>query len=148
MKISENGDHTFWRKNKPYFLWFGSMFDLKKIQPLDEEKPILDIWKWDEPTLYSEQLFNREKDLKKSYVAVYHLDNNKLVLLQPEWFSGIELIQNGDADKLIAWSNRPYAIEQMWLGGPENNDFYIVDVLTGNAGKDKNKLPFKSRNFA
>jgi len=137
MKLSENGKISFGEKsNRIYFGLAPEQIEKDTTKTVDE-LPQLDIWNWNEPTLHSEQLFNREKDLKKSYLAVIHLDNNKLVYLQPEWFSGIELILNGDADKLVAWSNRPYAVEQMWLGGPEINDFYLVDVNTGKTEKIK-----------
>lgn len=131
MKISENGKISFGDKTNRIFFGLAPVRPEKDTTLLEEEIPSLDIWKWDEPTLYSEQLFNREKDLKKSYLAVYHADKYKVTYLQAEWFNGIELINNGDADKLLAWSNKPYSIAQMWLGGPENNDFYLVDMLTG-----------------
>jgi len=33
----------------------------------------------------------------------------------------------------VAWSNHPYAVQAMWEGSPEHNDFYLVDIHTGKA---------------
>ena len=75
--------------------------------------------------------------MKKTYLAVVHLDDQKMVQLETELFSGIRKIKNGDADKLLAYSNRPYAIQTMWEGGPYHNDFYLVDINSGEAEKIK-----------
>jgi len=140
MKISENGAIRFAEKNNRVFFGLATIMPEKDTTKLDDETPKLDIWRWNEPSLYSEQLNQRENNLKKSYLTVYHVDNKKTVLLEQEWFSNIELIQNGDCDKLLAWSNRPYAVEEMWLGGPETNDFYLVDINTGKAELIKQAL--------
>ena len=92
---------------------------------------------WNEEQLQTVQLNNKEQDLKKTYMAVVLLDEQKTVQLETEQFSRIRKIQNRDADKLLAYSNRPYAIQTMWEGGPYHNDFYLIDMSSGEAEKIK-----------
>ncbi len=103
----------------------------KDTTKLDEEIPQLDVWHWNEPVLYTEQLNTKEDDLEKTYLAVYHHNKKKIIQLEKETFNGIELIKNGDSDELLAWSNLPYAVQTMWEGYPEHHDFYLVDINTG-----------------
>jgi hypothetical protein len=91
----------------------------------------LDIWHWNEEVLQSAQIVNKNRDMKKAYLAVFHLDSEKAVQLETTVFSGIRQIKKGDSDKLLAWSNRPYAVQSMWEGSPVRNDFYLVDIQTG-----------------
>ena len=132
-EVSENGRISFSEKTKRIFFGTAPKKIEKDTTILEEEIPVLDIWKWDDEQLYTEQIYSINKDLKKSYLTVYHLENKKLVQLEKDYFSDIELINNGDADKLIARSNQPYAVQRMWEGYPEHNDFYLIDINTGNA---------------
>ncbi|HAF30974.1 MAG TPA: peptidase S9 [Bacteroidales bacterium] len=129
--LSENGEITFSKKTNRIFFGTAPIKPDKDTTILDEEIPQLDIWHWNEPILHSQQLNTKADDFKKSYLAVYHIDENKMVQLENESFSGIKSIENGDADLLLAWSNLPYAVQTMWEGDPEHNDFYLVNVFTG-----------------
>ena len=53
--------------------------------------------------------------------------------LETPVFSEIRQIKKGDSEKLLAWSNRPYAVQSMWESTPLHNDFYLVDIQTGEA---------------
>ena len=54
-----------------------------------------------------------------------------MVQLETTEFTGVSLINKGDADKILAWSNLPYAVQTMWEGSPGHNDFYLIDVNIG-----------------
>nr|WP_319273097.1 prolyl oligopeptidase family serine peptidase [uncultured Draconibacterium sp.] len=136
-EISENGRLSFSENGKRLFFGTAPILPEKDTTKLEEEIPALDVWTWNEEQLQTVQLNNRKRDLKKSYLAVVHLDEQKTVQLETELFSRIQKIQNGDAEKLLAYSNRPYAVQTMWEGGPYHNDFYLVDINTGDAEKIK-----------
>ncbi|WP_372652533.1 prolyl oligopeptidase family serine peptidase [Draconibacterium sp.] len=136
-EISEHGNLSFSDNGERLFFGTAPKIPEKDTTKLEEEIPALDVWTWNEEKLQTVQLNNREKDLKKSYLAVVHLDAQKTVQLETELFSGIRKIQNGDADQLLAYSNRPYAVQTMWEGGPYHNDFYLVDIHSGEAEKIK-----------
>jgi len=130
-EISENGRLSFSENNERLFIGTAPKKAPKDTTILEEEIPVLDIWTWDEEVLHTQQLYNKSRDEKKSYIAVIHLDNKKAVQLETELFTDVELINKGDADQMLAVSNRPYAIQTMWEGSPEHNDFYLVDVNSG-----------------
>ncbi len=145
--ISENGSLSFSENGKRLFYGTAPQNAEKDTTVLEEEKPVLDIWHWKEDYLQTVQLVNKEKDLKKSYLAVYHFDTKQSVQLETEKYSGIIKAKKGDADNFVAYSNKPYALQTMWEGRPYHNDFYIVDVFSGKAKlikKDCRATPFTS----
>jgi dipeptidyl aminopeptidase/acylaminoacyl peptidase len=130
-EISENGKLSFSDNGNRLFFGTAPKKAPKDTTILDEEIPVLDVWTWNEEELQTVQLVNKSRDSKKSHLAVFHIDAEKTVQLETPQFSAIRPIKKGDSDKLIAWSNRPYAVQSMWEGSPEHNDFYLVDIETG-----------------
>ena len=131
--ISENGRLSFSDNNERLFFGTAPPKVPKDTTVLEEEIPMLDIWHWNEEELHTVQLNNKSRDEKKTYLAVYDLTSEKVVQLETEEFTGIRPIKSGDADYLLAYSNRPYAVQSMWEGSPQHLDFYLVDVKTGEA---------------
>jgi dipeptidyl aminopeptidase/acylaminoacyl peptidase len=132
-EISENGRLLFSENGNRLFFGTAPKKAPKDTTILEEEIPVLDIWHWNEEELQSAQIVNKNRDSKKAYLAVFHLDTEKAVQLETPVFSGIRQIKKGDSDKLLAWSNRPYAVQSMWESTPLHNDFYLVDIKTGAA---------------
>ncbi len=132
-EISENGRLSFSENGNRLFFGTAPKKAPKDTTILDEEIPVLDVWTWNEEELQTVQLNNKNRDEKKSYLAVYHIDSKKSVQLETMQFTGIRQIKNGDANKLVAWSNRPYAVQSMWEGSPDHNDFYLLDIQSGKA---------------
>lgn len=148
-EISENGKLSFSDNGKRLFFGTAPIKTKKDTTILEEEIPVLDVWHWNEEILQTVQLNNKAKDEKKAYLAKVDLDNRKAVQLETKKYSGIRKIKNGDADKAIAWSNRPYAVQSMWEGSPTHNDFYLVDLNTGQEKlikKDCRATPMVSTN--
>ncbi len=132
-EISENGKLSFSENGNSLFFGTAPKKTPKDTTILDEEIPVLDIWTWNEEELQTAQIVNKNRDLKKSFLAVFHIDEAKMVQLETQQFSAIRQIKKGDSNKLLAWSNHPYAVQSMWEGSPEQNDFYLVDIQTGKA---------------
>ncbi len=132
-EISENGRLTFSDNSKRLFFGTAPKKAPKDSTILEEEIPVLDVWHWNEEELMTVQLNNIKQDLKKSYLAVFHIDNEKTVQLETKQFSRVKPIAKGDADQLLAWSSHPYAVQTMWEGSPEHNDFYLVNINSGEA---------------
>lgn len=130
-EISKNGRISFSESGNRVFFGTAPIAHEKDTTILDEEKPVVDIWHWNEPVLHTVQLKNKSRDTKKSYMAVYHLDQNKLVQLATKDLERINLINKGDADQALAVSNLPYAVQTMWEGSPRHNDVYLMDINTG-----------------
>ena len=131
--VNENGNIRFTENNERMFFGTAPMQPKKDTTKLEEEIPKLDVWHWDEPILHSVQLENRKEKLNKSYLAVYHLNQDRMVQLETKDFTDIQLINEGNADKVLAWSFLPYGVQRMWEGYPYHTDFYLVDMHTGEA---------------
>ncbi len=148
-EISENGKLIFSDNGSRLFFGTSPKKAPKDTTILEEEIPVLDIWHWNEEELQTVQIVNKNRDLKKSYLAVFHIDAKKTVQLETPEFSAIRPIKKGDSDKLIARTNRPYAVQSMWEGSPLHNDFYLVDVQNGSSKlikKDIRATPQSSPN--
>ncbi len=130
-EINENGKLNFSENGERLFFGTAPKKTQKDTTILDEEIPVLDVWRWDEEILQTLQLNTKDRDQKKSYLAVIQLSDNKVVQLETEQFTDISLINKGNSDQLLAISNRPYAVQTMWEGDPVHNDFYLVDITSG-----------------
>jgi len=132
--VSPDGKITFAKETDRIFFGLAPQKPEKDTTILEEERPKLDVWHWNEPVLHSQQLNTLNEDIKKSYLTVYYEKDNKLVQLEREHHTGLQLINNGDADLAFAWSNLPYSVQTMWEGYPEHFDFYLIDM---NSGKEE-----------
>ncbi len=132
-EISSNGRLTFAEKTNRVFFGTAPIRPEEDTTVLEEEIPVLDIWLWDEPVLHTQQINTKSRDLRKTYLAVYHADQHKMVQLENEKLSRLSLINDGDNDQVMAYSNVPYAVQTMWEGSPSHNDFYLIDIKTGDA---------------
>ncbi len=130
-EISENGRISFSESEKRIFFGSAPIKPEKDTTILEEELPHLDVWTWNEPVLHTEQLNRLNRDQKKTYMAVYHFDTDKMAQLETEDLSGISLIHKGDHQYALGWSNNPYAIQTMWEGSPSHNDIFLVNMETG-----------------
>lgn len=136
-EISENGSLSFSDNGERLFYGTAPVKAPKDTTVLEEEIPVLDVWHWNEERLQTVQIHNKNRDAKKTYMAVYHFDQEKSVQLETELFTRMQKIEKGNADVFLAYSNRPYAVQAMWEGSPYRNDFYLVDVYNGKYVKIK-----------
>lgn len=130
-EISVNGKISFAPKADRIFFGIAPVKPKNDTTVLEEDIPVLDVWHWNENILQTEQINRKERDLKKSYLCVLHLDNKQMVQLENKDFTDIALINKGDDNQALAWSNMPYAVQTMYEGYPDHNDFYLMDMNTG-----------------
>ena len=69
--INENGMLQFSKSASRLFFGTSPEPRQKDTTQLAENRPNVQVWSWDEPVQYTVQNYNKEKDLKKSYQAVY-----------------------------------------------------------------------------
>ena len=123
LSFSDNGLRVFFGTNaKP--------FAEPKDTLLDEEKPALDIWSWKDKELQPEQKKNLDRELKRTYRAVYLVDKEKFVQLGDPGLRDIRTIQKGNGRFALGIDQSPYKLESSWTGN-SNADYYLVEVETG-----------------
>ncbi len=97
---------------------------------MEDEKARLDIWHYKDPLIQPMQLVHKENELKRTYSAVYHLDQELMVQLAGENMPEVTTVQNGDGRLGMGWSKLPYLIPNSFESG-DYRDVYLVDLYTG-----------------
>ncbi|MCU0342006.1 MAG: prolyl oligopeptidase family serine peptidase, partial [Spirosomaceae bacterium] len=133
--FSKNGAKLFFGTNpKPV---------LQDTTLLPEEIVNVEVWHWQDAKLQPQQKVTLERDKKRSYLAVINLNDKKLVQLGSEQIPDIELVNEGNADFVLATSNLKYA-NQHWDWNPKQ-DIYLINTRDGAANLLKTKLEGDAR---
>ena len=132
--VSSHGATEFSKNGKR--LYFGTA---PKPEPDPEEIPEdeqvkLDVWNWKDPLLQPMQLKRVKQEKERSYRAVIHLKDKRLVQLAGVEMPSLRLADKGNADFAVGTSNVPYQKEISW-DFPRYNDIYLVDVEKGISSK-------------
>lgn len=98
---------------------------------IDDEKPVLDIWNWQDKELQPEQKINLEKEKKRTYKAVYLIDKEIFVQLCDTVVRDIRTIRKGNGRIALGIDPSPYERQSSWTGNT-NSDFYLIDIESGN----------------
>jgi dipeptidyl aminopeptidase/acylaminoacyl peptidase len=128
---SENGNIYFSEdETKLFFGTNETPEPAPKDTILDEEKPKLDIWNWQDLKLQPQQKVEAEREKKRTYLAVYHINLNRFIQLADPQVRDISTLQKGNSDLALGYNELPYLRESSWTG-TRNRDYYIVDVKSG-----------------
>ncbi len=136
MAVSENGQISFSKDGARLF--FGYAPPPKPEPAEDAPEPIkVDIWSWTDPDLQPMQKVNAEREKKRSYQAVLHLKQKKLIPLASPDLPSITLSE--DAKLALGSSNLPY--RQLISWDQSYDDYFLVNVLDGSRKKILEKSP-------
>lgn len=128
--INENGMLQFSKSASRLFFGTSPEPRQKDTTQLAENRPNVQVWSWDEPVQYTVQNYNKEKDLKKSYQAVYNLGNGSIFQLANEELPNIQLGNEGDAPLALLSTSSPYSLSSMWEARTRS-DYYTVSLDNG-----------------
>lgn len=128
--ISENGNLSFSKNGERLFFGTAPAPKEKDTTILAENRPDVQIWKWDEGTQYTQQTYNKASDLKRSYTAVYNIGKKSLFQLATEAFTSLQFADEGNANIALLSTSKPYDTESMWTGR-SRYDIYTVNLETG-----------------
>ncbi|MBN1388483.1 MAG: S9 family peptidase [Bacteroidales bacterium] len=130
-EISENGRISFSENETRVFFGTAPVRPERDSTVLDDEYPDVDIWHGGEGTLHTAQVINSERELKRTYQAVYDTENGKTVQVETEEIPDSRLIDDGNSDYLLLLSGKPYELQSMWEGSPDHYDVYLLDLVSG-----------------
>lgn len=129
--VSENCELNFAAKGDKLF--FGTA-EIPQPNPEDtlltEEKHRLDIWHYKEPLIQPQQLVELRNEQRRTYTAVYHIEDNKMVQLADRQVPDVTALQRGEGNLELGTSTLPYQIQNSFESG-NYADVYLVDVHTG-----------------
>lgn len=104
---------------------------LPDTNKLPEEIVSVDIWNWRDSDLQPEQLRNLQREKERSYLAVYHLDENRAVQLGSRWMPTVMLSADANAERAIGLDDSKYRHLKVWEGAPIRNDIYVIQLRDG-----------------
>lgn len=131
--INEFAEISFSEDNSRLYYGTSPRYIEKDTTILKSEKAVVDVWSWNEPVLHTQQLVNKERELKRSYKAVAFLNENRSVQLANRDVPTVTISEEGNGDVLFAQAYKPYMIEMMWKGSfATPSDLYIIDINNGN----------------
>jgi dienelactone hydrolase len=131
--VSDNGDLSF--SDNGERLFFGTA-PRPEPEPEEEtpewEEVEVDVWNWRDPLLQPNQLVQRQRELDRTYQAVVHVADSRVIQLAQVEIPEVSVGANGDADIAVASTNMPYRQRISW-DSPGYSDVYSIDVNTGSS---------------
>jgi dienelactone hydrolase len=128
--ISEHATLRFSKDATRVFFGTAPVAAPKDTTLVDFELARLDVWHYQDEYLQTQQLKNLDADLKKSHTAVWHFALQKLVQLGAEDAERITLVNEGNANWVLAQSTKGNRVAIQWLGQSPTTAYWI-DVVTG-----------------
>jgi hypothetical protein len=129
--VGENGEISFSDNGERLFFGTAPRPDPEpEEETQDWERVEVDIWHWKDPLFQPMQLVQRNQESRRTYEAVVHLSDRRIVQLADLDVTEVTVGMDGDADVAIASTNMPYRQEISWES-PGFNDIYAIDVNTG-----------------
>ena len=129
--VSDNGDLSFSDNGERLFFGTAPRPDPEPEEETPEwEQVEVDVWHWRDPLLQPNQLVQQQRELNRTYQAVVHVADSRVVQLARVEIPEVTVGADGDADIAIASSNMPYRQRISW-DSPGYSDVYLIDVNTG-----------------
>ena len=128
--ISENADLKFSKDGKKLFFGTAPIVAQKDTALVDFELARLDVWNYKDDYLQPQQLKQLPQELKRSYAEVVLLNENKVIQLATDSSENITIINEGNADFVLAQSSKGNRIKSQWEGRSLINA-YLINTNTG-----------------
>ena len=128
--ISPHRELTFSKDGRRLFFGTAPQPLQKDTTVLAENRPNVQVWSGDEPVQYTVQQYNKEKDLKKAYTAVWMAAESRMVQLADSLRPDATLNRQGQGDYVLVSTSRPYSLSSMWEGR-SRSDWYRVSLKDG-----------------
>ncbi len=126
--VSENGNVSFSKSGKRLFFGTSPVQQPKDTTLIESDLVKLDIWHYKDDYLQSQQLFNQQNELKRSYLAVYDLAQQKMEQLGSKDLPTILQTNEGDGVSFYAVTDTGRRVQRQW--GETKFDVYAVNVAT------------------
>ncbi len=129
-RISENAALSFSKDASKLFFGIAPQPILQDTTLLEEEIVNVEVWNYNDPLMYTQQEIVLDREKKRSYQCLYHIDNGKMVQLAHEEIPEIQLGNEGNSPVALGYNEKPYSVARTWEAWTKR-DLYLVDVQTG-----------------
>ncbi|HEX6427123.1 MAG TPA: prolyl oligopeptidase family serine peptidase [Niastella sp.] len=138
LTVSESLLPEFSKDGQKLFFGLMPVRKPKDTTLVDFETARLDIWHYNDDYLQPQQLVQLNTELQRSFRAVLNGDDNKVIQLGAEDAENVTLVNEGDADYVLATSSRGNRKEYQWLGFIRFNA-WIISTTDGSRKLVKEK---------
>lgn len=129
--ISENKRLVFSEDMTRLFFGTAPEQPEKDTMRLEDEYPNVDIWHGTEGEMHTVQVLNKNRDLRKSYLACYNIESGSISQLETHEIPDVSILNKGDCEYALGLSNEPYKLQSMWESSPLHYDVYLINVSSG-----------------
>lgn len=114
-------------------LYFGTAPAARKrdTTAVDGEWPGVQVWHWKEGVQFTAQVVDKERDKKRTYLALYDIETSVLTQLSTPESPRVITADKGNGDWVLSLSDKKYSLEEMWTGRS------LYDVYITNAVMDR-----------
>ena len=144
-KVSSNGSIIFSKDDSRLYFGLATPQIIQDTLLLDEEIVNVEVWTYDEPRLYTVQEKQVKNDKNKSFQAVYHLKENKLIQIESEEFPNSVLSDEGNGNYALISNRKPYQLSSQWTGQFSANDLAVLNIENGYSKMAIKGLPSLAR---
>lgn len=142
--INHHANLSFTEDNQRLYFGTSPRFIEQDTLTLKSRKAVVDVWHWNEPVLHTQQLENKNKELKRSYKAVALLERGISVQLADKITPTVIVSKEGMGSVVLAQTIEPYKISTMWQYDT-NSDIYLIDIESGEKKLIKKKINIRAR---
>lgn len=136
--INPNSSLNFSNNGKRLFFGTSPILPVKDTNIVEFEVAKVDIWNYQDDYLQPMQLKNADRELKRSYAAVYHIPANKVIQLGDQDAENV-ITTNEDSPYALGYSDKGERIALQWTGRTLKTA-YLINVNDGSRKKIKEKL--------
>jgi hypothetical protein len=128
--VSENADVKFSKDGRKLFFGTAAIIPAKDTNLVDFELARLDVWHYNDDYIQPQQLKQLPQELKRSYVAVFIPGQDHVLQLGADSSENISLIDEGNADFVLAQSTKGNRIAAQWEGRTLSTA-YLISTTDG-----------------
>lgn len=130
MTVSENGAISFSRSGNRLLFGVAPIQPAKDTSLVDFELAKLDIWHYKDDYLQSQQLYNLQNELKRSYLTTYNFGQNELIPLGSTGLPNVIPTAEGDGNYFVGITDTGRRVQAQWTGNTLK-DIYAINPVTG-----------------
>ena len=142
MTVSPDFFPNFSKDGSKLFIGLAPIRKPKDTTLVDFETARLDIWHYNDDYLQPQQLLQSTQELRRSYTAVLNGDNDKVIPLGSEEVENIVILNEGNANHVLATTTKGARVEMQWQGFTKQTT-YLISTVDGS----KKTIAEKKRSF-
>lgn len=130
MTVSENGAVTFSKSGNRILFGVGPIQPQKDTTLVDFELAKLDVWNYKDDYLQTQQLFNLQNELKRSYLTLFDLNQNRIVCMGSPTLPNVLQTAEGDGEMFVGITDTGRRVAAQWVGSTLK-DVYAINPTNG-----------------